>query len=261
MDGIERLREEVVGEEFDYQALLSALRSYRVPRDAISRALTREDIVRVKKGIYIFGLRWRRRPPSREILANLIHGPSYVSFDSALYHHGLIPEQPSAVTSATSGRPTRFSTPLGLFVYRTVPLPAYSTGVDRVRLEDGTGFLLAEPEKALADKLHDDRGTGIRTQATMRVYLLESLRLEEESLMAMDVGRLEELGEQYRSAKIRTAAAIIRALRCRGGAPGGRVRQRSARSRSMVSGFFLGHRSADPVRVRPGWGNHATRGE
>jgi hypothetical protein len=60
VSGMETLRGEVVGEEFDYQALLSALRSYAQPRDAITRALASDDIVRVKKGIYVFGPRRRR---------------------------------------------------------------------------------------------------------------------------------------------------------------------------------------------------------
>lgn len=212
VSGMEVLRGEVVGEEFDYQALLSALRDYAQPRDAITRALASGDIVRVKKGIYVFGPRRRRRPPSREILANLIYGPSYVSLDSALFYHGLIPEQPKAVTSATPSRPKRFFTPMGLFTYRRVPSPAYSAGVDRVQLDDGTAFLLATPEKALADKLHDDRGTGVRSRADMLSYLIDHLRLDEPALTRMHVDRLEDIGTLYRSAKIRTASAAIRSL-------------------------------------------------
>jgi hypothetical protein len=217
---IETVRGEVIGEEFDYQALVSALRGYSRPRDAISRALASNDIVRVKKGIYVFGTRWRRRPPSREILANLIYGPSYVSFDSALHHHGLIPEHPKAVTSATPSRAKRFLTPLGLFIYRRVPSRAYSAGVDRVQLDDGTGFLLATAEKALADKLHDDRGTGARSRADMLDYLLDSLRLDEQSLLQMRLDQLEEIGTLYRSAKIRTAAAAIRSMKSGSGDDG-----------------------------------------
>ena len=41
-------------------------------------------IVRVKKGLYVFGLDYRRGAWSREVLANLIYGPSYVSLDYAL---------------------------------------------------------------------------------------------------------------------------------------------------------------------------------
>jgi predicted transcriptional regulator of viral defense system len=217
--GIETLRQGIVGEEFDYQALLSALQSYGHPRHAIRRALASGDIVRVKKGIYVFGQRWSRRPLSREILANLVYGPSYVSFDSALFRYGLIPESPMAVTSATAARSRRFGTPLGLFIYRAVPLAAYPSGVDRAELDDGTGFLLATPEKALADKLHNDRGSGVRSRAEMLVYLLDRLRLDEDALVQVDAAQLEQIGDSYRSARIRTAAAAIRHLRRRRESP------------------------------------------
>ena len=70
------LRNRIDGEEFDYLALLNALREYARPRDRITLLLRRGEIVRVKKGIYVFGERHAARPFSRELLANLIYGPS-----------------------------------------------------------------------------------------------------------------------------------------------------------------------------------------
>lgn len=122
---IEELRRKIGGEEFDYQALLDSLKTYEWPRDKITSLLRQGIIIRVKKGIYIFGRKYARRPFSREILANMIYGPSYVSLDYALHYHGLIPERVEAVTSITCGRGRRFSTPIGLFIYRMVPMRAY----------------------------------------------------------------------------------------------------------------------------------------
>jgi predicted transcriptional regulator of viral defense system len=79
-------------------------------------------VVRVKKGLYIFGDEYRIRPFSRESLANLIYGPSIISLESALSFHGLIPERVATVTSVTPKRSKRFTTPVGCFVYRQVPL-------------------------------------------------------------------------------------------------------------------------------------------
>lgn len=114
------LKSRITGREFGYRALLHALREYARPRDRITDLLRQGEIVRVKKGIYVFGEgagegAWAR-PFSREVLANLICGPSYISLDSALYHHGFIAERPAAVTSAVLGRPRRYSTPVGLFI-------------------------------------------------------------------------------------------------------------------------------------------------
>ena len=107
----EDLRQAIPFEEFDYQALMGALADYARPRDKVTDLLAKGIIVRVKKGLYIFGEKWRRKPFSREILANLLYGPSCVSLDYALHYHGLIPERVEAVTSVTTKRGARFNTP------------------------------------------------------------------------------------------------------------------------------------------------------
>ena len=78
--------------EFDYLALMNALRDYRYPRDRVTKLLASGRIVRVKKGLYILGDELRGGPFSREILANLIYGPSYISLEYALSYHQMIPE-------------------------------------------------------------------------------------------------------------------------------------------------------------------------
>jgi hypothetical protein len=208
---IEELRETIPGEEFDYQALLDCLKGYEHPRDKITSLLRRKAIIRVKKGIYVFGQRYARRPFSREILANMIFGPSYVSLEYALHYYGFIPERVEAVTSVTCGRSRRFSTPVGLFIYRMIPLRAHQIGIDLVEV-DGRSFLIAIPEKALADKIYDDRGTGIRSQAEMKEYLLASLRIDPNSLEKLEVKALDLIAERYRSRKIRLLSGVVRSF-------------------------------------------------
>jgi len=164
----------------------------------------------VKKGIYVFGETYARGPFSREVLANMMYGPSYVSLDYALHYYALIPERVEAVTSVTCGRSRRFSTPVGLFLYRMIPMEAYQIGMDRVEIEGGRSFLMATPEKALADKVRDDRGTGIRTQEEMRSYLLDHLRIDPEGLRKLDPDRLAAFAERYRSRKIQKLAEVVR---------------------------------------------------
>ena len=73
---IEILRKRINGEEFDYQTLIECLKEYSNPRAKITQLLRKGIIVRVKKGLYIFGEAYRRRPYSKELLANLIYeGP------------------------------------------------------------------------------------------------------------------------------------------------------------------------------------------
>ena len=213
---IEELRKRIAGEEFDYLALLDGLREYARPRDKITDLLRKEVIVRVKKGIYVFGEKYARRPFSREVLANMIFGPSYVSLDYALHYHGLIPERVEALTSVTCSRSHRFSTPVGLFIYRKIPMMAFQIGIDQVELEGGRPFLIAIPEKALADKIQDDRGTGIRSQAEMKEYLLTSLRIDPGGLERLDAKILALIAERYRSRKIRLLGSLVRRFGARG---------------------------------------------
>jgi len=108
---IENIRNRIAHEEFDYQTLLVCLKNYARPRDKISALLKKDFIIRIKKGLYIFGDEYRRSPYSREILANLMYGPSYVSLDFALQYYGLIPERVEAVTCVTTGRLAGFQRP------------------------------------------------------------------------------------------------------------------------------------------------------
>ncbi len=212
---IEDLRTSIPGEEFDYLSLVHALHEVDRPRDKITSLLRQGIIRRVKKGIYVFGERLSRRPYSREVLANMIYGPSYISLDSALQYHGLIPEQVEAVTSVTCGRGRRFSTPIGLYIYRRIPMKAYSIGFDQMELDAGRSFLIAIPEKALADKIQENRGASIRNLADMTTYISTSLRIDINRIAQMDAKLLLEIAKRYRSRKIRTLSRLVLRLRNR----------------------------------------------
>lgn len=209
---IESIRRRIPHEEFDYQTLLDCLKDYARPRDKISDLLRKGVIVRVKKGLYIFGENYRQGPYSRETLANLIYGPSYISLEYALHYYGMIPERVRTVTSVTTGRSRRFFTPVGLFSYRGISLEAFQIGMDRIELTNGRSFLMAVPEKAVADKIQSDRGTGIRTQHELYGYLAENLRIDQNSLLELDPGLLEQISLRYRSRKLDLLSRIIRKL-------------------------------------------------
>jgi hypothetical protein len=206
------LRRWIGREEFDYPALMAALSEYANPRDRVTTLLRRGDIIRVKKGLYVLGDDLRRRPYSRELLANLIHGPSFVSLDSALSFHGLIPERVAAMTSVTTKRPKVFTTPLGSFIYRQATRDCFYLGMDRIEQGD-VAFLIATPERALADKIRDDRGLQLRSQTAAEQYLREDLRIDPSDLEQLDPGFLEHLAEASRSRKIAICARLVRRLR------------------------------------------------
>ncbi len=199
-------------EEFDYQTLLDAVRGYARPRMKISGMLAKGDIVRVKKGLYILGESLHRGPFCRELLANLIYGPSYVSLEYALHYHGLTPERVESMTSVTCGRSRTFATPVGTFSYRMIPLEAFRIGMDRVELDDGRSFLIAIPEKALADRIVADRGAGISTQKELHEYFFADLRIDPANLRGLDPTRITEIARHYRSRRVKLLADLVTRL-------------------------------------------------
>ena len=104
--------------------------------------------IRLKKGLYSL----KRDLPQEFFLANRLYSPSYVSLETALSFHHLIPETVYAVTSVTT-KPTReFEVNDRFFEYRKIKKQAY-TGYDPQEIE-GEIVHLALPEKAVADFLY-----------------------------------------------------------------------------------------------------------
>ena len=206
------IRSRIQTEIFDYQTLTDALKDLSAPRDKTTLLLRQGVIVRVKKGLYVFGDKYRRYPYSKELLANLVYGPSYVSLDYALAHHGLIPERVEALTSVTPSRSRRFDTPVGLFIYRRVPARAYEVGMVRVEGEHGQAFLIASPEKALADKVVSVRGARIASIGEIGRFLEEDLRIDAGAISSLSAEKIDEFAGRYRSLRLRRLSGYLRRL-------------------------------------------------
>ncbi len=194
---MQTLRNTCTGEVFDYGLLMDHLQSYQSPRAKVTRLLAAGEIIRVKKGLYVFGEAYRRRPIHRPQLTNLVYGPSYVSGLYALAYYGLIPERVEVVTSMTTRRNSRFNTPFGLFEYLYLNPKRYNVGIDWKELEDGVHCLLASPEKALADSLA--KVSDLKGPDAMLEHLVENLRIDEESLTTLDGTRIAKIAASYRT--------------------------------------------------------------
>jgi predicted transcriptional regulator of viral defense system len=209
-----QLQRRIPREEFDYQTLLDALNAYSRPRDKITDLLRKGVIVRVKKGLYIFGPDYSRRPYSRELLANLIYGPSYLSLDYALSYYGLIPEKVETLTSVTSGKTRTFQTPVGRFTYQSVPLSYYRTGIDVIVAAGDRSFLMATREKALADRIRRKDASAVHTVTEMESFLVEHLRVDSHLLWQLDAVVMAEIAE---SSTIRQLFLLSDFLKLRAG--------------------------------------------
>ena len=212
IEEIVRIRRTIEHDVFDYQALTEALSRYHKPRDKVTKLLGSGAVVRIKKGLYCFSEDFRKEPISREYLANLIYGPSYVSLDYALSYHGLIPERVDVVTSVTMRRSRGFNTPFGMFSYRMVTDNRYTVGA--VLEQSGkVSFLIATPEKALFDKVWTDKRFHGVSISDYNSYLTEDLRIDLEAFANLDISRAQSIGSRYNSAQIDSLVQFILRLR------------------------------------------------
>src|SRR5262249_19556355 len=131
---IQELRHLINQEIIDYNLLKDALKNYAHPRRNISAWLKSGDLVRIKKGLYVFGDKAKREPYSLELLANLIYGPSAVSLEYALSYYGLIPERVPTVTSITNKRKKSFATPVGNFTYQYLSAEKFAIGIQLLEI-------------------------------------------------------------------------------------------------------------------------------
>lgn len=109
---------------------------------------SKKIVVKLRRGLYAL----RSDLPSTYTIGNRLYQPSYISFDTAMSFHGLIPETIYSITCATV-RGTREYVVSGVaYRYRRIKKAAF-TGYRLMNYFDSM-VLLAEPEKALADYLY-----------------------------------------------------------------------------------------------------------
>lgn len=208
---IEKLRKIAGREEIDYQFLLSTLSSYTSPRNKISAWLKSGDLIRIKKGLYIFGRHAALEPYSKEIIANLIYGPSAISLAYALASYGMIPERAIQVTSITNKRNKLFDTPIGTFTYQYLSNAKFSIGIELKTNPDGGSYLIASPEKALCDHLYlTDKKINLINLQDIQEYLLEDLRLDESAFDSFRLPLLEEIANAYKDSRIKLLIIFIK---------------------------------------------------
>ena len=147
------------------------------------------EIIRLKKGLYVVSS--EDSPFSKELIANTIYGPSYVSMNWALSYWGLIPERVHNVESVTTKHTREFYTPIGLFTYKNCPPEYFPIGVTRRDFDGALYFLIATPEKALCDYICYNK-LFFRYRKDVAIFLEEDLRFEMDYIQKLDVKIIEE---------------------------------------------------------------------
>ena len=178
------------------QNLMPLLEEYSNPCDFLSRLVKKGELIRLKNGFFVIAERVKNSPVPYEQIANLLHGPSYLSFEWALSYYGMIPEGVYVMTSVTSTKSKSFQTPLGTFDYTYLRHSRYVVGMDQQENRAGK-FLIATPEKALADLVHA-KSKNLESKELL-IDLIEGRRIDEDFLKNLNRKHLSEIAEEYRS--------------------------------------------------------------
>lgn len=208
MNIMREIRKKAKTEELDYLFLMNALTSYQNPRKKLTSLLKSKELLRVKKGLYVFGKENSRRPFSLEILANLIYGPSYVSFEYALSWWGMIPERVERITSACYKRNKQFKTPVGEFIYLYLDPKKFPVGITWESIDENSNFLIATKEKALCDTLA--RLKPFHDQEDLLIYLKEGMRILEDHISSLKLPLVREIAYVYQNKNVDLLCKILK---------------------------------------------------
>ena len=179
---------------FDYIYLMDSLKEYASPKSKLTMMIKSGEVIRLRRGLFLAG---GNTGYSIKTLANKIYGPSYISFEYALSYYNLIPERVKTVTSTSFNKNKNklFDTPVGSFLYRSIPQAAYPYGVIRQE-EDNNPFLIATKEKALCDTL--SKISGIGSVKDLTTLLFDNLRMDREELFKLNMEDMSFLAPLYK---------------------------------------------------------------
>lgn len=163
----------------------------------IKRLVMQEKLMHLRRGLYCLtqNLGSLSLPHPFE-LAQYIYGPSYISLESALSYHKLIPEAVYSITSVSTKRSKEFKTPLGLFSYSHLPSQDFYTEVELI-VESNYRFFMAKPWKAICDYVFC-----YKKEWDSMKPLIESLRINSEDLPFLSESEIDILNGYYQQKRI-----------------------------------------------------------
>ncbi|MCR5079170.1 MAG: hypothetical protein K6B65_04580 [Bacilli bacterium] len=183
--------------------ILKRYQSYSNIKTKVAREVKNGNLIMLKKGIYTDD----QNAPGY-VFANAISSPSYLSFESALFVHGLTSKNPNGFYSASKGKnkSKKFVNKFGTYYYRDIPIGAYSK--DNFYFQEGAySFLMANKEKAICDCLY-----AAKTMTSMREvknYLFLELKISEEVFYRLNLKLMLSLCPLYKSRTLSTLARLL----------------------------------------------------
>ena len=137
--------EQTVMRTADVMALLDVNKDHA--SQILSRLAGSGHLLRLKRGTWLVS---RTRDPLPLVGYLTAPLPSYVSLQTALYHHGMISQMPTVIYCVSLTRTRVYATPVGTFSVHHISAPFFGA-----HEQHGVkGVKMATPEKALLDFLY-----------------------------------------------------------------------------------------------------------
>lgn len=167
----------------------------------VNRAMKVGELVRLRRGSYLLASEYRDYPAHPFALAQVFVSGSYVSFETALSHHGWIPEAVYSTASVTPESKRRAIDHVVFGQFTFYPL-AIKEGrfLELVSHQQITkqSMLVAEPIRALMDLvcLRKKKWQGIE-------WLIEGMRIDYEQLREVTGADIRTLVDTYKHRRVR----------------------------------------------------------
>lgn len=163
----------------------------------VKRMLAQGKLLHMRRGLYCLTqeIGYLKKPHPFE-LAQYIYGPSFISLESALSYHNLIPEAVYTTTSVTSKRSKEFTTPLGFFTYQHVPGEGLYTEVILIK-ENERQFFVAKPWRSICDYIFC-----YRKDWNNLTPFIKSLRINLDNLPKLTDEKIELLDDYYQNRRV-----------------------------------------------------------
>ncbi len=175
-------------------------------KNQLSNWVRSGKLVRLRRGKYLLAKPYRMRTPSVYYVSNCLLRPSYVSLQTALQFHGMIPEAVTVVQAVSPKHGRSWENELGDFEYRSIKQERFWGYRKYSRSEEAATqdqFLMARPEKALLDLFYYQPGDWTKKR-------LRQMRFQ--SFDRVDAETFRRYNERFDSPKVSTACRRFLAI-------------------------------------------------
>lgn len=191
---------------YTYKMLLEELNEYSSPKAKVTNLIKSGKLIKIKRNLF---LKTDESDMPVNTLANIIFGPSYISFEYALSYYGIIPERSEIISSAVYNKTKNkiFKTPQGIFEYRYINKKVYPYGIIQTNENDIT-YLIASREKAVCDTLSKIRS--VESFKNLEYLLFEDLRFDESIISKLNFNDIEFYSKIYHQKNISLLTKYLR---------------------------------------------------